>query len=287
MVRLSGANVNAYTLNSRTKRIAIDLTNGANGAMASVTLKETPMAKARSPSYPAISLKEALDKISEIYERDYQNPIPKAVAAAHMGYGGLNGKSLGVLAALSKFGLLEGRGNESKVSDLAVKIIVHPHGTPERAEGIKVAAEKPELFNELDNRFQGGKASDQAIRSYLLTQKFIPAGADALIRSYRETKQLVAAESGGYSSESSPRDPEAPVQAAQAQAPSAKAPPPAALTAEEPFRVSFSPGGIDVTARIIDLASADELIRSINALKLLLRPSSDFKKPADDPDFLK
>lgn len=155
------------------------------------------MAKARSPSYPAISLKEALEKINQIYERDYQNPIPKAVVASHMGYGGLNGKSLGVLAALSKFGLLEGRGNESRVTDLAVKIIAHPHGTPERAEAIKEAAEKPELFNELNARFQNGKASDQAIRSHLLTQKFIPAGADALIRSYRETKQLVDSEITG------------------------------------------------------------------------------------------
>ena len=32
----------------------------------------------------------------------------------------------------------------------------------------------------------------------------------------------------------------------------------------------------------VDLASADELIRSINALKLLLRPSSDFKKPDEE-----
>lgn len=244
------------------------------------------MAKARSPSYPAISLKEALEKIGEIYDRDYQNPIPKAVAAAHMGYGGLNGKSLGVLAALSKFGLLEGRGNDSRVTDLAVKIIAHPHGTPERAEGIKEAAEKPELFSELDGRFQGGKASDQAIRSYLLTQKFIPSGADAVIRSYRETKQLVESECGGYSV-SSPAPMAAPEQKpmqAQSQPNPRQTfhPVEPMLPDDEPFRVSFSPGGIDVTARITDLASADELIRSINALKLLLRPVSEIKKP-DQP----
>jgi len=37
-----------------------------------------------------------------------------------------------------------------------------------------------------------------------------------------------------------------------------------------------------VSARITDLASADELIRSINALKLLLRPISEIKKPDDE-----
>jgi hypothetical protein len=156
------------------------------------------MAKARSPQYPAIGLKEAVEKANAVYIEDYQNPIPRAVAVAHMGYQSLNGKSLGVLSALLKYGLLEGRGDETRVSDLAVSIIAHQPGSPERASSLKEAAAKPELFGELDLRFQGGKASDQALRSYLLTQKFIPSAADAVIRSYRETKQLVDAESAGY-----------------------------------------------------------------------------------------
>lgn len=156
------------------------------------------MAKARSPQYPSIGLKEAIDKAESIWKEDYQNPIPRELASRHMGYTGLNGKSLGVLSALLKFGLLEGRGDDTRVSDLAVKIIAHQPGTGERIEAIRQAAVKPELFNELDGRFQNGKASDAAIRSYLITQKFIPAGADAAIRAYRETKQLVDAESRGY-----------------------------------------------------------------------------------------
>lgn len=162
------------------------------------------MAKARSPQYPAIGLKEAIDKVGAVYEKDYQNPIPRAVAASHMGYFSLNGKSLGVLSAVLKYGLLEGRGDDTRVSDLAVAIIAHPAGSPERVTALKDAASKPELFSELDSRFQGGKASDQAIRSYLLTQKFIPTAADAVIRSYRETKQLVEAESGGYNLDLTP-----------------------------------------------------------------------------------
>ena len=58
--------------------------------------------------------------------------------------------------------------------------------------------------------------------------------------------------------------------------------PPPPLPAGEPFRVSFSGSGIEVTARLTDPASADELIRSINALKLLLRPASEIKKPDDE-----
>lgn len=166
--------------------------------MESVTKEKPKSSKARSPGYPAIGLKEAVDKITAIYNSDYQNPISRVVAVSHMGYNGLNGKSLTVLSTLAKYGLLEGRGDDSRVSDLAVAIIAHPSGTPERAEAIKEAASKPDLFSELDGRFQNGKASDQAIRSYLLTQKFIPAAADAAIRSYRETKTLVQEDTVGY-----------------------------------------------------------------------------------------
>src|SRR2546422_742823 len=122
------------------------------------------MAKARSPQYPAIGLKEAVEKATAVYNNDYQNPIPRAVAASHMGYQSLNGKSLGVLSAVLKYGLLEGRGDETRVSDLAVEVIAHPPGSAERAAALKDAASRPELFSELDARFQGGRASDQALR---------------------------------------------------------------------------------------------------------------------------
>lgn len=150
--------------------------------------------KTRSPQYPVIGLKEAVEKVTNIYHKDYQNPVPRAIIAAHMGYQGLNGKSLGVLSALNKYGLIEGRGNDSKVSDLAVKIIAHPSGTIERAEAIKEAASMPELFSELDSRFANGKASDASIKAYLITSKFIPTAADNSILSYRETKQFLEEE---------------------------------------------------------------------------------------------
>ncbi len=157
------------------------------------------MAKVRSPAYPTIGLREAIEKVKAVYEKDYQNKLPRALVAEHMGYRSLNGKSLGVLSAVGKFGLLEGRGDESRVSDLALDIIAHPAGSPERARAVLQAASNPELFSDLDSRFQNGKVSDAGIKSYLLTQKFIPVAADAAIRSYRETKALVHEEAGGYS----------------------------------------------------------------------------------------
>lgn len=154
--------------------------------------------KARSPEYPAIGLKEAVEKVKLIWDKDYQNKVPKQVIAEHMGYKGLNGGSLPIISALSKYGLIEGRGDETRVSDVGLNIVAHQPGDPERLNAIQTAAASPELFAELNQRFPGGKASDSAVRSYLLVQKFIPGAADAAIRAYRETQELVNAESEAY-----------------------------------------------------------------------------------------
>jgi hypothetical protein len=162
------------------------------------------MTRARSPGYPTIGLREAIEKAKLVYEKDYQNRIPRSLIAQHMGYRSLNGKSMGVLSALTKYGLLEGRGDENHISDLALEIIAHAPNTPERARAIAEAASRPELFAELDTRFQDGRVSDAAIRSFLLTRKFIPEAADTVVRSYRETKEFLMHERGGDHGESAP-----------------------------------------------------------------------------------
>ena len=156
------------------------------------------MARARSPQYPAIGLREAVEKVKLVWEKDHMNELSRQVVAGHMGYASLNGKSLAVLSAIGKFGLLEGRGDQNKVSELALKIFAHEPGDPERIEALKSAAAQPVLFSEIQEKFSGGKVSDQALRSYLLTRRFIPSAVDTVIRSYRETQELVEAESVFY-----------------------------------------------------------------------------------------
>jgi hypothetical protein len=154
------------------------------------------MTRSRSPNYPQIGLKEALQRVSSVYKRDYQSTLTRDLAAERLGYSGLNGKSLAVLAALGKFGLLEGRGEDTRVSDLAVRILAFPSGAPERLAALREAASRPELFGELDQRFASGQASDGSIRAWLVTRGFIPPAAEAAVRAYRETKQLLEAETG-------------------------------------------------------------------------------------------
>ncbi|MBS0246192.1 MAG: hypothetical protein JSR61_06190 [Proteobacteria bacterium] len=232
------------------------------------------MAKARSPEYPLISLKEAVEKVSAVYAKDYQNKIPRVVLAEHMGYKTLNGKSLGVLSAVGKYGLTEGRGDDSHVSDLAVTIIAHPAGSPERAAALKEAASKPDLFAELDNRFQGGRVSDSAIRAWMLQQKFIPLAADTALRSYRETKQFVEAESTGYSGFEAAPQPHvqppagAPMPApAEQQRPTPRIPEPP-MTA--PVRVVMNGNRLDIQASV-DLDGLEKLEQMLAKYKEILK----------------
>jgi hypothetical protein len=152
------------------------------------------MARSRSPNYPQIGLKEAILRVSSVYKRDYQASLTRNLAADRLGYSGLNGKSLAVLAALGKFGLMEGRGEDTRVTDLAVRILAFPPGSPERRVALGEAASRPELFTELDQRFARSEAGDGAIRAWLITRGFIPPAAEAAVRAYRETKRFLQAE---------------------------------------------------------------------------------------------
>ena len=224
------------------------------------------MAKTRSPRYPAISLKDAVERVTKIYNEDYQNPIPRAVIASHMGFASLHGKALGILSALGKFGLLEGRGDNSHVSDLAVAVIAHPPGEPERVAALQEAAAKPDLFSALGVRFPDGKASDQAIRSYLLTQKFIPTAADLAIRSYRETIEFVAEEASDYDDEPQSAELDAMQEPSQVNRPTV---PP---LREAPFRVAFEGDALEVTGRLTTPEDIDKLVQLLQINKVMVTP---------------
>ncbi|MBS9719197.1 hypothetical protein JYU29_00680 [Tianweitania sp. BSSL-BM11] len=157
-------------------------------------------AKMRSPRYPTIGLREALDKVRFVYDADHRNKIPKALVAQHMGYNGLNGKSLGVISAVSKYGLLDGGRDSMWVTERAQDILVRELGDPERVRAIREAASGPEIYQEITDTFPGG-ASDAAIRAHLVTKRdFLREAAERLIQSYRETMEVVAQESTAYDS---------------------------------------------------------------------------------------
>jgi hypothetical protein len=153
------------------------------------------MAKSRSPNYPLIPLSEALDGIAKVYKLNYKHKVDKKVVAQHLGYGGINGKSLGVISSLSKYGLLEGRG-ELRVTDDAVTILVDQKDSSARQQAIRRAALRPALFAQLNTHFGGVMPSTENLSAYLQKNGFTPQASQLAGKSYRDTMEFVTREAG-------------------------------------------------------------------------------------------
>jgi hypothetical protein len=155
------------------------------------------MAKERSPNYPAIGLSDAVASIKTLYAKEKRTPVPGLVAAKAIGYGSLSGPARVKLAALKKYGLLE--GDESKglrVSDLGMRILFPP-SVEEEDSSRKEAALKPELFRSLYENFADG--SDDALRSYLITRlQFGATGARQVIAAFRDTISFANLQKADY-----------------------------------------------------------------------------------------
>lgn len=145
------------------------------------------MERQRSPSYPSLSLEESIDLVAKIHKANRTNVISRETAAKDMGYAGLTGRSLTVLASLAQYGLVEKAGKgEIKVSRRAVEIL-HPVEAAHRDEAILEAANAPALFSALHERFSEGVPSVNALRSYLIQQNFNDVALNQAISAFTET----------------------------------------------------------------------------------------------------
>jgi hypothetical protein len=153
--------------------------------------------RVRSPNYPALSLKEAVERIALVYRALQKHPAPREVVAKALGYASLNGASATTISAISKYGLLEGRGEEWRVSERAMSIL-NPLNPQERAEALRAAAVDPSLFAELAEKFPGGVQNDELLKNYLLRNGFSIGAVTQAIQAYRETSDFVKQEAGSY-----------------------------------------------------------------------------------------
>jgi len=155
------------------------------------------MAKERSPNYPAIGLSDAIAALKALYGKERRTSVPGLVAAKAFGYSSLSGPARVKLAALKKYGLLDGDERSGlRVSELGMRILFPPNGDDEDAAR-RDAAMKPELFRSLYENFADG--SDDALRSHLITKlHFAPTGARQVIAAFRDTIKFANLEKADY-----------------------------------------------------------------------------------------
>lgn len=152
-----------------------------------------------TPGFPSISLADAIERVRVLYGQAHRRRMSREEIARHLGYGGINGAAVPVIANLARYGLTVGRGDAITVSDDAVTILVEPAGSPDRAAAMRRVALNPALFAELSRDFAGpAPIAENAVRVRLERRGFPPQAAQAASRAFRETMELVEAEGSAY-----------------------------------------------------------------------------------------
>ncbi|MEA2601601.1 MAG: hypothetical protein QOF89_2593 [Acidobacteriota bacterium] len=144
--------------------------------------------KVRSPSFPFIGLREALERARAFYEAEQRNAARPETAAAHWGYSPKSSGGKQTTAALRAFGLLEG-DTLVKLSGRALRILLDEReGSEDRDRLLKQAALLPPLHSRLWERYGPELPSAQTLRlSLILDEGFNENSVDDFLGEYKET----------------------------------------------------------------------------------------------------
>jgi hypothetical protein len=148
------------------------------------------MSNQRSPNCTQISFLEAIEKGRLVYSKEYTHPAARVVVAQSLGYSGINGRSLSVIGALRQYGILEGTGDEQRISDDAVSYYVLDEG-PDRQAAMMRMMFNPPFFAQIQSEFGSSLPSESNLKHYLMKQGFLPEAAENVIKVYRENMRLV------------------------------------------------------------------------------------------------
>src|SRR6266513_92314 len=107
--------------------------------------------KDRSPNYPAIGLRRALELAQKLWDSDKRQPVLSQRAAMNMGFTSKSSAGMLALAAMRKYGLLdaEGSGDQRKVKLTETAITLLNPSASNRDQLLRDAALKPALHLEL------------------------------------------------------------------------------------------------------------------------------------------
>lgn len=143
--------------------------------------------KVRSPSFPFIGLREAVERARRLYEAERRNAARPEVAVTHWGYSPKSSGGKQTIAALRAFGLLEGDGSV-RLTELAVRILLEDAGSEGWRELVRQAALSPPVYATLWERYGADLPSDRNLRAWLVLELgFNENAVGDLLRGYKET----------------------------------------------------------------------------------------------------
>jgi hypothetical protein len=243
------------------------------------------MATTRSPKYPSIPLGEAIAKAKAIYSKEHMSAMTPQVAAEGMGYNGINGSSLKTISSLKKYGLLEGRGDDVRLTKDAQTLVIDDPNSSDYKAAVSRAALLPEIYAEIRKQFPS-VASDRNISVYLEKQGFKPNAAQTVARNYRDSMALVSEIPTAYNLEEDQLEP--PMSHASTAEPrgSRAFPSPAPLT---PLGAAGLPrvvqdGKLLQISATVDLKGLKKLKLMLDNYEKLLQMFEDEDEGPDDED---
>jgi hypothetical protein len=157
------------------------------------------MSRTRSPNYPALTLPEAIEMVEPVYRKEKRNKMPKEVLAQHLGYTGINGRSLGIIGALRAYGLIEGTGDEGRVGEDAIILLNAPDDSLDRRDALQRCALRPSLFRQLNAQYET-PPSEGTLRYALIKLGFTPEAAGKAAQTYLATISFVGGLQSAYDS---------------------------------------------------------------------------------------
>jgi hypothetical protein len=151
---------------------------------------ESNTKRTRSPNYPAVGLRDAVERATSLYEADKRAASPLESAVKHLGFNRPHGTAMSVISAMRKFGLVEMLNNRVSLTDRAVAILVYPADDPRRIEALKAAATAPEIYRDLVERYSvsGSIPSEETLKAELQHEmKFNPSAVNEFVKEFKDT----------------------------------------------------------------------------------------------------
>lgn len=147
----------------------------------------------RSPAYPSVALKEALEKAQAQYEAEGKYPAPLSSAFKAWGYSAKSSGGRDVRASLRYFGLItvEGDGDQAtvKLTEDALRVITDKReDQSEKRALIRRLALNPTAHKKLWAKYPEGIVSEASAAHYLQwNEGFNESAAEALVAEFKST----------------------------------------------------------------------------------------------------
>lgn len=146
-------------------------------------IEDSSSKRHRSPNYPAVGLREAVERLRNLYAKDGKAGAPAQLAAVHIGFGKAHGQAMSVLAALKKFGLIVESSGRFVPTQRGLEIVNLPNDDARRQKAIQEAVLEPSIYRELiEKHRESGWPADDVLASELVTYKnFNPKSANGFV----------------------------------------------------------------------------------------------------------